>query len=365
MFRWTCPAPAGTRRLDLVFNSRQGGIRLASSTPPPDRLGDQQGALWFPLQSRLFRLEWDEPLPEGTPVTVELEPLGSSLVLYSHRFSSSPGTGGDTRLVLPPELLSPEQILEWRETRAEAEPELAPARRFFNEIDRETRVEFFHSWSGTELEKRARATLMARLSGFLVCGHERRPFIGASPYGYRQPFAREELRAVSRIFVDAWERHLGGDLAAAERAFILFASRQLMLIREEDLEADPRLEQVVAACQPDSWYYFLFAELADLCDVAEVDPAFWKPLLLTLIWTQQLLLPAGDSAARLSIGPARPPRPDPPQPLQAFTQSLAAFKESCLATASNHLVAWIAFIKPLGHDGVLEPRPFEGGLTPS
>ena len=102
MFRWTCPAPAGTRRLDLVFNSRQGGIRLASSTPPPDRLGDQQGALWFPLQSRLFRLEWDEPLPEGTPVTVELEPLGSSLVLYSHRFSSSPGTGGDTRLVLPP-----------------------------------------------------------------------------------------------------------------------------------------------------------------------------------------------------------------------------------------------------------------------
>jgi hypothetical protein len=255
------------RALGIVFASQRGSMSfkgLASGGRAP------RGKVAF-LSRRFMEIRWeadDAPLA-GTRVTVELDYAGEKPLVLAVEQKDDPAA--ELRREDPKEAL-----FAWRRAR-EKNPH-KKHKQLFNRLDEAL-------WPDDHDEHDELRQLLED------CLWRRKD--GLDPYAGVQLGAGllATLRAVSAEFMAAFEAYRSpktGRLAYAsiEDAFDRFARAELSLLEPGDVDAAGPLAQAekAKACQPDSTYFFLFAELAALCIHEGVQRDVWERLLPTLVY---------------------------------------------------------------------------------
>ncbi len=300
------PSPA----LQIIFALRRGPLGFAGL-----RENDPSPLLWSMEGRRRLFLVWKEPIPRFAEIGVHLSYVGERIRVVKSEWVDP----AHTQAILEP-LASPDaqkdrarlvrflarfftvqptsaaDILAWRELRAGASHDKG----FFNDLDRETWPDDTSVWSpipftdGSGIVPDAvRSAALDDLLRILQVGLRKRQLstgTPASPYTALTGMDLQKLKAISAISVHCWNKHFSTQPPAVRLAFLRFATGYSMLLDGTDLpEPDPQiLDWKSQACQPDSGFYFLFAELADLCIQSGVDAASWNLLFAALVHSQDL-----------------------------------------------------------------------------
>jgi hypothetical protein len=163
--------------------------------------------------------------------------------------------------------------------------------RFFLALDRGTDVVLADpAWratmarAGAELELRLKLRAYHAEHGRGVTFHAPRPEVVPA------------LGAISAVFQKSATELAGHPWRLLPYAFELFVAGRLAVAH-----VDPALQALLYSHgAPNSWNYFLFAELAAACLESGIDAGFWEEALVALVGSAELL----------SRNPAQPPAPE-------------------------------------------------------
>ena len=317
--------PGGApRKLGLVFASQRGSIGFSRLVQP----GKEGGKASF-LSKRCMEIRWEPeeaPAP-GTRLTIELEYAGERPVVLDASLHESPTA--ELRREDPSE-----HIFAWRRTREKAPHK--KHKRFFNQLDETL-------WPDDHPEHEELRQLLEDSQW------KRRD--GLDPYDglVLSATLAATLRAVSEAFQAAFELYRSPttgklDLLSIEDAFDRFARAELSLLEPADATAagPVALTEMGKACQPDSTFFFLFAELAGLCVHAGVHREVWEKLLPALVYvfrpfhdTYGVSNPADEAGGLLP--------PDAPVKQTELRARRAAFKQDLRAMTLP--VVWENYLK--------------------
>jgi hypothetical protein len=303
------PVPPGTEEVLLVFGltrSRLHGIEPADL--PADLAPDAEP----PVEASTLRLRVLEPRQapiefpaDGVRVLSSVEPAQLVKVIfrnadfaevYADPADMCPGrsgrfaqvsVGGSTFLDAAAYVAEYEQALQ-------REPELAPYRRFFLELDRNSHSKLLDlrlgdwTWEEVRQAKVAVDETMRELRARVVLRRDRfvQDQAGPAVLGAIPDIRRGHLGRISALKLRLMRDQLGiadpahDDLTPLWEAFARFASGDLRV----------RMASHAYGCQPSTGFFFLFGELALLCVDSDVAAATWTRIAPALVAAREIFV---------------------------------------------------------------------------
>lgn len=299
---------AGTRRRSLVIRAPSEHMRFEFLPPCGRIVAVCSRAKGLVLRHSRNRLDVRFTEAVARPLELEIEYTGEVLELSS--------VSADPRLRACRCAL--EDYWGWRSQKANNGLYTA-AKLYFNLVDRYAPMQ---SAEVDGLAKKCQLRLNDRR------GTVDPPF---SPTRPQQP----ALQYFSRLLLDGLVQYMPGtthgfDLAQAEEAFERFAAGELSLVDDEACYDEAQRQ----ACQPNSTYFFLFAEFADMCIKANIGRDAWTDLLPSLVHSAEVFCEyyrTSSGGAVLSVYETAYLRDVPPKTHRTspeIASALSAFKQA-------------------------------------